>query len=80
MEENKLVVFEGKKVRKTWYNDEWWFSVVDIVEALTDSTIPKRYWSDLKTKLSEEGFEAYDKIVQLKLIAEDDKMRETENK
>ncbi len=73
-----LVVFQDKKIRRIWHNDEWYFSVIDVVTALEASTIPKRYWSDLKTKLSEEGFEPYDKIVQLKLPAEDGKLRETD--
>ncbi|MFH0869629.1 MAG: BRO family protein [archaeon] len=73
-----LVVFQDKKIRRVWHNDEWFFSVIDVVYALEASTIPKRYWSDLKVKLSEEGFEAYDKIVQLKLVAEDGKLRETD--
>ncbi len=76
--EKALVVFQGKKIRRTWHNDEWYFSIIDIVAALTDSSIPKRYWSDLKAKLNEEGFEAYDKIVQLKLLADDEKLRETD--
>ena len=75
---NKLALFEGKEIRKTWHNEEWWFSVVDIVAVLTGSTIPKRYWADLKIKLNEEGSEAYEKIVQLKLLAEDNKLRETD--
>ena len=71
---NNLVVFQDKKVRRIWYNDEWWFSVVDVINALETSSIPKRYWSDLKIKLKEqEGFELYEKIVQLKLIASDGK-------
>jgi len=77
-QEHALVVFQDKKIRRIWYNEEWYFSVIDIVEALDASTIPKRYWSDLKTKLSMEGFEPYDKIVQLKLTAEDGKLRETD--
>ena len=77
-EDNKLVVFQDKKIRRTWFNDEWHFSVVDVINALEASTIPKRYWSDLKIKLSTEGFEPYDKIVQLKLPAEDSKLRETD--
>lgn len=77
-EHNALAVFEGKKIRKVWHNNEWWFSIIDIVNALDTSTIPKRYWSDLKAKLLSEGFEAYDKIVQLKLIAEDGKQRDTD--
>ena len=76
--ENKIIVFGGKKIRRVWNNDEWWFSVVDVVEVLTDSSIPKRYWSDLKIKLSEEDFEAYDFIVRLKLEAPDGKLRETD--
>ena len=73
-----LVVFQDKKIRRIWHNEEWYFSVVDAVNALDASTIPKRYWSDLKSKLNSEGFELYDKIVQLKLPAEDGKLRETD--
>ena len=76
--ENALVVFQGKRIRRAWHNNEWWFSVVDIVEALTSSSIPKRYWSDLKIKLKEEGFEVYDIIVRLKLPAPDGKLRLTD--
>jgi len=74
----RIAIFNGKSIRRKLVGDRWFFSVVDIVEALTDSSIPKRYWADLKTKLKEEGFEAYDKIVQLKLMAEDEKLRETD--
>jgi DNA-damage-inducible protein D len=73
-----LVVFQDKKIRRIWYKDEWYFSIVDIVGVLTESSVPKRYWSDLKLKLEDEGFEAYDKIVPLKLIAEDSKLRFTD--
>ena len=73
-----LVVFEGAKIRRTWHDNQWYFSVVDVVGVLTDSSIPRRYWSDLKSKLIEEGFEPYDKIVQLILQAEDGKMRPTD--
>lgn len=76
--EKSLVVFQDKKIRRVRYNDEWYFSVIDIVEALTGSSIPKRYWSDLKSKLKNEGFETYDIIVRLKLGAEDGKIRETD--
>ena len=71
---DKLVVFQDKKIRRTWFNDEWWFSVIDIIEALTDSERPRKYWSDLKSKLQEEGFQASEKIGQLKLKAEDGKI------
>ncbi|MFH1333518.1 MAG: Bro-N domain-containing protein [archaeon] len=79
MGKNKgLVVFQDQKIRRVWHKEEWYFSVIDIITALDASTLPKRYWSDLKAKLSEEGFEPYDKIVQLKLPAEDGKLRETD--
>jgi DNA-damage-inducible protein D len=77
-EDKALVVFQYKKIRRIWHKSEWHFSVVDVINALETSTIPKRYWSDLKAKLSAEGFEPYDKIVQLKLRAEDGKLRETD--
>ncbi len=77
-EQNALVVFQDKKIRRTWHNDEWYFSVVDVIEVLTDSSIPRRYWSDLKIKLKEEGFELYEKIVQLKLTSSDGKNYETD--
>ena len=73
-----LVVFQGKKIRRTWFNDEWWFSVVDIVGALTQTDRARKYWSDLKIKLQEEGFEVSEKIGQLKLMAEDGKLRLTD--
>jgi len=78
-QENALVIFEGKNIRRLWHNEEWHFSIIDIVAVLTDSSIPKRYWSDLKAKLLEEGFEPYEKIVQLKMLAEDGKLRETDS-
>ena len=53
---SKLAVFQGRHIRRILHNSEWWFSVIDIIEVLTDSSIPKRYWSDLKRKLSKEGY------------------------
>ncbi len=76
--ENALVVFQGKGIRRIFNKNQWYFSVVDIVGVLTDSSIPKRYWSDLKSKLKDEGFESYDFIVHLKLKSEDGKLRETD--
>ena len=75
-----IVVFDDKEIRKTWHNEEWWFSVIDVIQSLTDSSNSRRYWSDLKRQLVEtEGFsELYEKIVQLKLTAPDGKMRETD--
>ncbi|HJD60383.1 MAG TPA: Bro-N domain-containing protein [Rickettsia endosymbiont of Omalisus fontisbellaquei] len=77
---NKLVIFKDKTIRRILHNNEWWFSVVDVVGALTDSAIPRRYWSDLKKQLLKtEGFtQLYEKIVQLKLKAPDGKLRETD--
>ncbi len=78
--ETKIAIFRGKQVRKTIEKNEWWFSVVDVVEALTDSTNPRRYWSDLKISLKDkEGFvQLYEKIVQLKLQSSDGKFYETD--
>ena len=75
---DKIIVFGGKSIRRVWNDNEWYFSIVDIIEILTDSSIPKRYWSDLKSKLSKEDFEVYDFIVRLKLEAPDRKLRETD--
>ena len=68
-----LVVFQSKKIRRIWFNDEWWFSVVDIVEALTKSSRSRKYWADLKKRLFEEGFQLSEKIGQLKLLSTDGK-------
>ena len=78
--QNKLKLFENKKIRYVWNaeEEEWYFSVIDVVEVLSESQNPRRYWSDLKIKLVKEGSEVYDKIVQLKLQAADGKMRETD--
>jgi len=54
-------------------------TVIDVVAVLTDSSVPKRYWSDLKKKLVDEGYnEAYEKIVRLKMLSPDGKLRETD--
>ena len=73
-------LFEGKEIRSIWDSEkeDYYFSVVDVIAALTDATIPRNYWSDLKRKLIDEGSEVHEKIVQLKLKAKDGKMRETD--
>lgn len=78
--EKKLIIFEDKKIRRSWHNEEWYFSIVDIVAVLTDSSIPKRYWTDLKRNLveAEGSFQLYEKIVQLKLPASDGKNYQTD--
>ena len=75
----KIAIFRKKEIRRTIYNNEWWFSVIDIIEALTDSNRPRKYWSDLKRKLIDEGYnEVSDNIGQLKILASDGKKRETD--
>lgn len=78
--ENSIVLFNQKQVRRKWVEDgeKWYFSIVDIISILTDSTIPKRYWTDLKSKLEQEGSQLYDKIVRFKLMSTDGKLRLTD--
>lgn len=78
--EDSLVLFHEKKVRRHWDDEKelWYFSVIDVIEILTESAIPKRYWSDLKIKLKKEGSEVYEEIVRLKMKAPDGKMRLTD--
>jgi len=78
--ENSIILFNQKEVRRHWDEDKelWYFSVVDVIGILTDSSIPKRYWSDLKNKLKKEGSEVYEKIVQLKLVSSDGKKYATD--
>ena len=79
-EQNEIQLFDGKQVRYVWNEEQekYFFSVVDVIRVLTDSTTPRRYWSDLKRKLEAEGSEVYEKIVQLKLPAPDGKLRLTD--
>ena len=83
MNKNKEIIsnlFDGKEIRSIWdaEKEDYYFSVVDVISALTNSNVPKRYWSDLKRKLICEGSELYEKIVQLKMLAHDGKRRETD--
>jgi DNA-damage-inducible protein D len=81
MESNTSVkLFDSKKIRTHWDESEekWYFSVVDVVEVLTESPRPRKYWNALKTKLQQEGSELSHKLGQLKMPAEDGKMRETD--
>ena len=57
MEDSKIALFKGKQIRKTLHENEWWFSVVDVCHALTDSPDPGTYWRKLKQRLGEEGSE-----------------------
>lgn len=75
-----IKVFEDRRVRTLWNETEekWYFSIIDIIEVLTQTDRPRKYWSDLKTKLKKEGSELSEKIGQLKMQAEDGKMRLTD--
>ncbi|OHA90468.1 MAG: antirepressor [Candidatus Zambryskibacteria bacterium RIFCSPHIGHO2_12_FULL_48_10] len=72
---NKIAIFENKEIRRHWDDEkeEWYFSVVDIVEVLAGTDRPRKYWDDLKRKLKDEGSELSEKIGQLKMIASDGK-------
>lgn len=78
MENNKLEtisnLFEGKEIRSLWDSEkeEYYFSVIDVIGALTDSNIPRNYWSDLKRKLKQEGSQLHENIVQLKMKSKKD--------
>ncbi|MEO6905370.1 MAG: Bro-N domain-containing protein [Ginsengibacter sp.] len=78
--ENKIKLFEHKKVRTHWDEKEekWYFSIIDVIEILTGSERGRKYWNDLKTKLKKEGSELSAKIGQLKMAAEDGKLRITD--
>jgi len=77
--DSKIAVFKGREIRKVLYKNEWWFSVIDVIEGLTDTERPRKYWSNLKNKLTKEGYsEVSEKIGQLKMPAPDGKMRDTD--
>jgi DNA-damage-inducible protein D len=78
MDETKIVLFKNKEIRKILYNNEWWFSVVDVCEALTDSPDPGAYWRKLKQRLLEEKSEVVTFCHGLKLPASDGKNYETD--
>lgn len=73
---SNIKLFESKQIRTEWNeaNQKWYFAIIDVVETLTESNNPRRYWSDLKRKLNSEGFsQLYEIIVQLKMISSDGK-------
>lgn len=78
--ELELVPFKKEAIRRQCHNDEWWYSIVDVVTALTDSNRGRKLWSDIKTKMIEkEGFsELSDEIGQLAMPSADGKMRLTD--
>ena len=75
----KIAIFKDKKIRRIIHNNEWWFAVIDIIDVLTDSPRPRKYWLDLKKKLIKEGYnEVSENIGQLKMEAPDGKFRFTD--
>lgn len=76
---NKIAVFKGKKIRRILRNNEWWFSIIDIISALTESTNPRDYWYKMKIRVhSEDGFQLSTFCRQLKLESSDGKKYETD--
>ncbi|MBP9691337.1 Bro-N domain-containing protein [Candidatus Woesebacteria bacterium] len=75
----KIALFQKASVRKRIYLAEWWFSIIDVIEVLTGTDRPRKYWSDLKSKIYKEGYtEVSEKIGQLKMTASDGKQRVTD--
>lgn len=72
---SNIKLFESKKIRSSWNEEEekWYFSVIDIIEVLTESPRPRKYWNALKTKLKEEGSQLSSNMGQLKMEAADGK-------
>lgn len=78
--ETALKLFEQKQIRSSWddENEKWYFSIIDVIEILTETARPRKYWSDLKSKLEKEGSELSEEIGQLKLKANDGKFYSTD--
>ena len=77
---DKIQLFEDQPIRTAWdeEKEEWYFSVVDVCQVLTQVDNPRRYWSDLKRKLNKEGSQLYEEIVQLKMLSSDGKYYKTD--
>jgi hypothetical protein len=78
--ETTIKIFEQKQIRTSWNEDEekWYFSIIDVIEVLTGTDRPRKYWNDLKTKLNNEGSELSEKIGQLKMQSADGKKYKTD--
>ena len=78
--ETSIKLFEQKQIRSSWNDDEekWYFSIVDVIEALTESSRPRKYWNALKTKLIAEGSKLSQKLGQLKMQSADGKFYKTD--
>jgi hypothetical protein len=78
-EKSKLALFDGREIRKSFHEGEWWFSIIDVIEALVGGDRPRKYWSDLKKKLFLEGYDQLsEKIGQLKMKSSDGKFYMTD--
>jgi hypothetical protein len=79
-QETAIKLFEERKVRTLWDNEQekWYISIVDVIEVLTESNRPRKYWDDLKRKLQTEGSELSEKIGQLKMKSTDGKFYKTD--
>ena len=77
MENSNLIPFQGKEIRKVWHEEQWYFSIVDVMEVLTDSPLPRQYWNKVKKILIEES-ESYPFWIQLKLMSKDGKGYKTD--
>ena len=77
---NEIKIFEDKKVRMLWNeeSEKWYMSIIDVIEILTETDRPRKYWSDLKNKLKKEGSELSEKIGQLKMQSTDGKFYKTD--
>jgi len=78
--EAAIKLFEEKQVRSVWDSEQekWYISIVDVIEILTGTDRPRKYWSDLKAKLKKEGSELSEKIGQLKMQSSDGKFYQTD--
>ena len=77
--DNRIILFQEKKIRREWHNEQWYFSIVDVIEVLTGSPRPRKYWNALKTKLIDEGYtELSQNVGQLKMQAADGKNYQTD--
>ena len=78
-EESKLALFDGREMRQAYQDGEWWFSIIDVIEALVGGDRPRKYWNDLKKKLLLEGYDQLsEKIGQLKMKSSDGKFYMTD--
>lgn len=74
-QDHRIAIFRGKSIRKTIYQKEWWFSILDVIKILTNSPQPKTYWGKTKER-DKEMSQPFPFWEQLKMVAEDGKMRE----